>query len=218
LADPSGRFPADYGAFVRAWLSGRIRSADVQTEWAAQIERVLHAGIRATHIDSHQHLHALPGLADRTFELADRYRIPCVRVPVPPLPSPREGLRGGARAASGLVLRAAWTAARLKGGGRIRGGPRFLGFAEGGRLDHARLQRVLARMRPGTIYEIMCHPGFAPEDPEVRGWGYRHETELRALTSRSTRELIERRGIRLCSFGDLAGRAWAANATPASPR
>lgn len=205
IADPSGRFPDDYGAFVRAWLGGRIRPADVQDEWAAQIERVLQQGIRATHIDSHQHLHALPGLAERTFELAERYRIPFVRVPVPPLPSPREGLPGVGRTASGLVLRAAWTAARLTGVGRIRGGPRFLGFAEGGRLDHARLQRLLERMRPGAPYELMCHPGFAPEDPEVRGWGYRHEGELRALTAPPIRELIARRRILLCSFRELAG-------------
>lgn len=205
LAGPSGRFPGDHGAFVRAWVGGRIRPADVQDEWAAQIERVLQQGIRPTHLDSHQHLHALPGLAERTFELAERYRIRFVRVPVPPLPGSREGLRGIARAASGLVLRAAWTSARLKGGGRIRGGIPFLGFAEGGRLSVERLQRLLKRMRPGATYELMCHPGFAPEDVEVRGWGYRHEEELVALTALSTRELAARRGIRLCGFMDLAG-------------
>jgi predicted glycoside hydrolase/deacetylase ChbG (UPF0249 family) len=204
LAGATGRFPDDHGSFVREWLSGRIRPTDVQAEWAAQIERVLQQGLRVTHLDSHQHIHALPGLAERTFALADRYRIPFVRVPVERHPPPPEGPRGLGRMLSGLVLRGAWTTARLAGRGRVRGGLRFLGFAEGGRLDLVRLKRLLARLRPGAAYELMCHPGFTPEAPEVRRWHYRHADELLALTHPAVRELVESRGIRLCRFTDLA--------------
>lgn len=204
LTGTSGRFPEGYGEFVRAWLGGGIRPADVQAEWAAQIERVLQQGIRVSHLDSHQHLHALPGLAERVFALADRYQIPFVRVPVEShLPAP-EGLGGIGRTVSGLVLRGAWAAACLTGCGRVRGRLRFLGFAEGGRLNLARLQRLLARLRPGGDYELMCHPGFTPVEPEVLRWDYRHEAEVFALTRPAVREFVRGRGIRLCRFLDIA--------------
>ena len=88
LAGDDGRFPESAGAFLRRWLKGSIRRADVQAEWSAQIERVLDHGIRVTHLDSHQHVHILPGLADLSLKLAARYTIPFVRVPV-------EDLRAG---------------------------------------------------------------------------------------------------------------------------
>ena len=208
---PSGRFPDGYGAFVHAWLAGRIRPAAVHAEWSAQIERVLGAGIQVSHLDSHQHLHALPGLAERAFELAQRYRIPFVRVPLErPLPRP-EGAAGLVRALSALVLRGAWTAARVAGGWRVRGraarrrprGLRFLGFSEGGKLDLDRLLKLLARIGSAGDYELMCHPGFTPAEPEVRRWNYRHESEVLALTHPAVRATLVRRGIRLCRFADL---------------
>ena len=82
LTGTDGRFPPGAGAFTLGWLTGRIRRADVEAEWSAQIERVLASGIRPSHLDSHQHVHVLPGLLDLARELAARYGIPFVRVPV----------------------------------------------------------------------------------------------------------------------------------------
>ncbi len=76
LTGNDGRFPESAGAFLRRWLTGSIRQADVQAEWSAQIERILAQGIRVTHLDSHQHVHCLPGLADLSQCLAKRYQHP----------------------------------------------------------------------------------------------------------------------------------------------
>ncbi|RPJ72470.1 MAG: ChbG/HpnK family deacetylase, partial [Desulfobacteraceae bacterium] len=82
LPGPDGRLPASAGAFLRRWAAGGIRRDDIRAECAAQIERVLNQGLRVTHLDSHQHVHALPRLADLCLDLAARYGIPFVRVPV----------------------------------------------------------------------------------------------------------------------------------------
>jgi predicted glycoside hydrolase/deacetylase ChbG (UPF0249 family) len=101
-------------------------------------------------------------------------------------------------------LRASWTLARLVSAGRSEHGPlRFLGFHDGGRLDRERLRRLLASLRPGRAYELMCHPGFTPEEWDVKSWQYRHEEELQALTDPSIRSEIAASGIQLCSFKDL---------------
>jgi predicted glycoside hydrolase/deacetylase ChbG (UPF0249 family) len=205
LTGDDGRFPASAGAFLQHWLTGRIRRADVQAEWSAQIERVLDHGIRVTHLDSHQHVHILPGLADLSLRLATRYNIPFVRVPVEDLRGDRwPSLHGINRMFGAAVLRASWTLARLTGAKEAKYRPlRFLGFQDGGRLDDLCLQRLLRALRPGRAYELMCHPGLTPDEPDVKRWQYGHEKELQALTSPAIRSEIAARGIQLCRFKDL---------------
>jgi predicted glycoside hydrolase/deacetylase ChbG (UPF0249 family) len=205
LTGDDGRFPAGAGAFLRRWLTGRIRRADVQAEWSAQIERVLDHGIRVTHLDSHQHVHILPGLADLSLQLAARYNIPFVRVPVEELRGDRWPSRHGInRMLGATALRVSWTLAHLAGARAVKHRPlRFLGFQDGGRLDDLRLRRLLRALRPGRAYELMCHPGLTPDEPDVKRWQYGHENELQALTNPAIRSEIAARGIQLCNFKDL---------------
>jgi len=205
LTGDDGRFPASAGAFLRRWLTGRIRRADVQAEWSAQIERVLDHGIRVTHLDSHQHVHILPGLADLSLQLAARYNIPFVRVPVEDLRGDRRpSLHGINRMLGATTLRASWVLSRLAGSRAAKHRPlRFVGFQAGGRLDELRLQRLLRALRPGRAYELMCHPGLTPDEPDVKRWQYGHEKELQALTSSAIRSEIAARGIQMCNFKDL---------------
>jgi predicted glycoside hydrolase/deacetylase ChbG (UPF0249 family) len=205
LAGDGGRFPATVGALVRRYLLRRIRLADIEAELRAQIERVLDHGLRPTHLDSHQHVHALPGIAPLVLRLSVRYGIPFVRVPVEELRIDRPlGVHGIFRLSGVTVLWTSWTMARLGGGLAARGRSlRFLGFSEGGRLDHVRLRRLLHALQPGQAYELMCHPGFTPDEPDIRQWNYRHEQELQALTSASIRSEIATRGIQLCNYKNL---------------
>lgn len=205
LAGPDGRLPASAGAFLLRWAAGGFRREELRAECTAQIERVLGRGLRVTHLDSHQHVHALPGVAELCLDLAARYGIPFVRVPVEQTameapPGRHELKRIGGAAALGIT----WALARLAGARPPEGrGLRFIGFLDGGRLNRGRLDRLLRRLRPGGPYELMCHPGFAPEEAEIRRWGYRHEEELHALADPALRTALPGRGIRLCRFADL---------------
>lgn len=205
LVVDDGRFPASAAAFLRRWLTKSIRMEDVQAEWSAQIERVLDHGIRVTHLDSHQHVHILPGLADLTLRLAAHYNIPFVRVPVEPLQLDQwPGQHGISRMMGAMALWMSWTLTRLAGAGKTQYQPPcFLGFQDGGRLDDHRLQRMLRTLRPGRTYELMCHPGLSPNEPDVQRWAYGHEMELRTLTSSSIQSEITARRIQLCSFAEL---------------
>jgi predicted glycoside hydrolase/deacetylase ChbG (UPF0249 family) len=205
LTGDDGRFPRSIGVFLRRYLTGRLRLADIQAELSAQIERVLEHGLRVTHLDSHQHVHAVPGIAELTLQLSARYGIPFVRVPVEELHIDRPlGFHAMFRLAGAMALRTCGAIVRISGSG-AESPPRlhFLGFTEGGRLNRARLHRILRALRPQRAYELMCHPGFPPDEPEVKRWRYRHEQELQALTSGQIRSEAVFRGIRLCSFKDL---------------
>jgi len=205
LAGDDGRLPPSVGVFLRRCLTGAIRMADIQAELSAQIERVLDHGLRPTHLDSHQHVHALPGIVQLVLRLSGRYRIPFVRVPTEevhidwPL-----SVHAVLRWTGAMALRTSWTMARLSGARPAKPERlRFLGFTEGGRLTQTRLHQLLRTLRPGRIYELMCHPGFAPHEPDLQRWNYHHEQELRALTSAFIRSEIAARGIRLISFSSL---------------
>ncbi|MFO7709507.1 MAG: ChbG/HpnK family deacetylase [Desulfobacterales bacterium] len=205
LAGPDGRFPASAGLLLRRYLAGGIKLADVRSEWSAQIERVLGRGVSVTHLDSHQHVHVLPGIAEVCMDLAARYGIPFVRVPCERLgmdqPPSLYGLKRLLEAAS---LGAFWKIARLAGVAQANHPPlQFLGFRDGGRLNLERLRRLTAELQPGGSYELMCHPGLSPEEPDIRSWGYDHEGELLALSRPSLRAELTARGIRLCRFADL---------------
>jgi len=206
LIGDDGRFPLGIGVFLRRYLAGSIRMADIRAELSAQIERVLDHGLRVTHLDSHQHVHAVPGIAELTFQLSARYGIPFVRVPVEDLHMDRPlRFHGFSRLAGAMALRACWTMVRFSGSGAARSPRlRFLGFTEGGRLNHARLHRILQALQPDRTYELMCHPGFTPDEPDVKRWNYHHEQELQALTHGLIRSEVVSRGIHLCSFKDLA--------------
>jgi len=60
-------------------LSALERHA-VAEEWRAQIQRVVHAGIAPTHLDSHHHIHTAWPLGTITLDLAREFGIPCVRL------------------------------------------------------------------------------------------------------------------------------------------
>jgi predicted glycoside hydrolase/deacetylase ChbG (UPF0249 family) len=205
LSGTDGRFPSSASTLACYWLTGRIRKADVRAEWAAQIERVLEHGIRVSHLDSHQHVHVLPGLYGLILDLAAHYDIAFVRVPVENIRADwPPSLHGMTRLMGSTILRVLCMIGRRAGAEPAkRRSLRFLGFQDGGRLDQLRLRCLLDRLRPGGVYELMCHPGFTPDEPGVQSWAYRHEVELRALTSPSIRSELAARGIRLCNFKDL---------------
>ena len=152
LSGDDGRFPAGACAFLRRWLTGRIRRADVQAEWSAQIERVLdHGSGRRTWTATS--MCTSSGLADLSLHLAARYNIPSVRVPVEDLRGDRRpSLNGIDRMFGATALRASWVLARLTGAKTAKCRPlRFLGFQDGGRMDDLRLRRLSAPLAgPGV--------------------------------------------------------------------
>lgn len=110
-----------------------ISRADIQAEWSAQIERIMACGIRVTHLDSHQHLHALPGIARLTVTLARYYHIPFVRVPIEDRVLPRSlSLHDLFRSTQSMVLRGSclFSGLNRRSAGEFSP-PRFLGFQEG---------------------------------------------------------------------------------------
>ena len=205
LVDGGGRFAASWGVFVRRYLGGRVRLAEVEREFRAQIDRVLATGLELSHLDSHQHLHMLPGMLRVVVRLASEYGIGAVRCP-----RQRRG-QGAPRGAVGAIRRQVeLTALRAlcrlgRGSLEVNGlltADDFRGFTEAGHWRPESLAQTINDLDPG-LTEIGCHPGADDSVEAELGWDYGWEQELAALTSPEVAAAISHSGVRLTNYRSL---------------
>ena len=163
-------------------------------EMRAQIEKIVSAGIRPTHLDSHKHTHILPEVFAAVIRLAQEFQIPFVRLP----------LDWTTRYAGRLftVADAPYRRAAQRRGIRLT--DHFLGYRLTGTLDEASLLSALEGLGEGTT-EFMCHPGFLSGELQVASTRLKESRvrELEALTSPRVRAFMDARSIRLASFGTV---------------
>jgi len=209
LSDPTLCFPLMYGdslpasytSFIRHLLSRRGAVAAAKVEIEKQFECAMASGLRFTHVDSHQHLHVLPGIMEHVLKLASETDVGVVRCPLE-IGGPGPGIltpRGIQIAILSLLSR---RARKLILDSGLRTSDHFWGLGVSGNLNAVHLSRILDRLRPG-VNELMCHPGFADEVTKARyGWGYKWEDETSALTDTSIMAKLSESGVQLASFAD----------------
>lgn len=200
LLEAGGRFP-DRLTTLAGRYYGRTLSLDqVKAEFRAQLLAFRRAGLTPTHVDTHKHVHCLPGVLDALAEAAVEAGVDKVRLP----------LERGARAA-GLQAAAKrnlirWLCRdarqRLRSHG-LRSTDHFAGIGHSGVLNSAALGSILHDVEAG-VTEVMCHPGYS--DAAALEFSRRppdREGELRALTDPATRAVVEAGGIELISYREL---------------
>ncbi|SMD06232.1 ChbG/HpnK family deacetylase [Sporomusa malonica] len=207
LVDQEGMFCSKYPVFLRKFCSASVRLDDVRRELAAQVQKVLAAGIQVTHLDSHQHMHIVPGIIDVVVDIAREFNIPAIRIPAEPLlffggfiPS-----TGRVIGRSGLSILA--SLARLKARrARLAVTDHFYGMLAGGSMEELFLLNIINSLPNGTT-EIMVHPGqddtiLTPVFP----WDYHWQKELAAVTSPRVADCLKQRKIELVSFAGVNNR------------
>ncbi|MBI2064481.1 MAG: ChbG/HpnK family deacetylase [Candidatus Yanofskybacteria bacterium] len=178
-------FPKDHRVFFFKYILGLIRKNDIEKELEAQINKCLKAQINLRFINSHQHLHLLPGIMDIIISLAKKYEIPYIRIVNEPL-----NTAGGPLRKAQLVFLNFLSGIAKKM--IIRSGLRcndfFVGFINAGNLSEKDIESVkeLSDKYPDRIIELGCHPGFENEELKMQynNWGnYNWRKELRLLSS-----------------------------------
>jgi len=201
LVDADGKFAPHATELAKRCFRGAIELGDVRKELDAQIRRVLAHGLRPTHLDGHQHVHVLPGVARVVAELAHEHGIRAVRVPTErPRGYMLKDLGNLKRLAEQIALGAFGALSPLR---HLRRVDRFVGFYFGGRLNEQNLRIVLERLPAGRTVELMCHPGLEDPRSQYGHWGYAWAEETAALTSPTIRKLIGAHGVRLIGYRDV---------------
>jgi chitin disaccharide deacetylase len=189
-------FPMTVGKLVPAVLMGRIAIYDAL---AAQVRRILDAGIAPTHLDTHKHTHLLPQVLEAVARVSEEFRIPWVRRPFD-----FRGQPGGIGWKNSLMhLRAGGFEKTLAKHG-CRSTDWFAGFRMTGNYDAAMLASVIRALPEGST-EFMCHPGVLGSELQNAGTRLKksRQYELAALTSVEAKNAIAEAGVRLSRYTEL---------------
>ena len=181
------------------------RNITVLEELRAQVLRILEAGIRPTHLDTHKHTHLAPPVLKAVARLGEEFGIPWVRRPFDfPLsavgnraPSPRQWTSRGL----GLLRRRFH---RVLESHRCRTTDYFAGFQITGRFRTRELVDLIHVLPDGTT-ELMCHPGKCGEALRQARTRLKEsrEAELHALIAAEVRHAVEAGGVELVNFRQL---------------
>ena len=176
-----------------AYLPGALLTGSVklESELRAQIEKVIAAGLRPTHLDTHKHTHLLPQVFRAVVRLAAEFEIPYVRLPL----DPTVRIAGLAPTNATSIYKS--LARRCS----VSFTDNFLGFHLTGRLTEVALLQALAKL-PAGVTEFMCHPGLLTEELAAAPTRLKEsrQRELEALVSPRVREFIRESAIQLRPF------------------
>ena len=202
LLAPRRALPAGVPALLAAIAAGQIRIYD---ELAAQVRKILAAGIAPTHLDTHKHTHLAPPVLDAVARLSEEFEIAWVRRP---FDLPITAARGRAPRLKHMVagslgfLRDRFQ--RVLAGRHCRSTDHFAGFQLTGRFRTAELTQLIAELPDGST-ELMCHPGRLREPLRHAATRLKEsrEQELLALTAPEARQALAQAGVRLVNYMEL---------------
>lgn len=197
----TGQFLPTLSAFLPRLLTGRIRTAEIEAEAAAQFALLQGRGVLLTHFDAHKHTHMFPAVLRPLLRAARAAGIRAVRHPFEPEWALRASIGAPlARIAELTVLRRLAPRSR-----RILESEGFattdgtIAMASTGSLTAEGLRALLEKIPDGD-WELVTHPGYNDADLD------RVRTRLRASREAERRALSAIRGvagIELVSFTAL---------------
>jgi hopanoid biosynthesis associated protein HpnK len=214
LADKKGLFSGGPEQLLLSMARRKLKLADVEREWDAQISKVSASGITPTHLDGHKHVHMLPGLFPIALKLAKKHSIPAIRIALEAStlraalsgkysPSTSTEFKQGVQA-RGLKLLAR-DAHKLADQAGIEAADYFCGISQTGVMTHFGVMNLLENLPEGTT-ELMCHPGYFDKDLAQSPTRLQDSrvTELEILTDSAVRKSVASHGIRLINYSQIA--------------
>ncbi|AJQ27712.1 ChbG/HpnK family deacetylase [Pelosinus fermentans] len=204
LVNNEGCLSLHYPEFFRRYCLGKIKLNDIHKELTAQVQKVMDSGIAVTHLDSHQHMHIVPGIIDVTIDIAKSFDIKKIRIPAEPFSFlggyPFQTARIIAR--GGLTFLAEIARRKIQKQGFVAP-EHFFGMLAGGNMHEEYLLRILTSLPEGTS-EIMIHPGTNDSIlQKMYNWNYHWQAELNSVTSSKISQHIIDHHIQLISFREL---------------
>ncbi len=203
LVGSEGDFLPDHTALLKRYLKGGVNLEEVRRELAAQLQKIEATGIPISHVDSHQHMHTLPGIIDIVLDLAARAGIRAVRTPRTPLFAGAFGGLGQLVGRLGLSTLARLAACKAHRRGLLTP-DNFAGIVAGEAVSEGELLHLIAHLPQGTT-EVMMHPGMKNDVlQEDSGWQHDFEAELAAILSPRVGEVLRKAEVEPVNFRHLS--------------
>ncbi len=202
LVDETGHFYDNHGIFVKRYFAGKVSKEDIRRELFAQVRKMEKTGLALTHIDSHQHMHMLPGVIDIALDAAQAIGLSATRISKSPLFTGFSGNPAQLIGRAGL-----WTLSSLAKqhakARHFRTPDHFAGIVAGEAVTERHLREIIENLQKGTT-EIMMHPG-TDNDILIKetAWNHDFEAEFAAMTSETIAGILEKAGIETVSYREL---------------
>ena len=195
VADPGRALPRT----VRALGLHLVRGDWVEREFEAQVEWILAAGLRPSHLDTHKHTHLAPPVLKALCRIARKYAIPWVRRPFDLPLTAAAPLKTRAVNAGLQSMRGPFDRVLRRYGCRTT--DYFAGFQLTGRFRAGELAELI-RQLPDGLTEFMCHPGHCTEELRAATTRLKESRaeELAALVSGEVRRAVEEAGVELVNY------------------
>ena len=206
LVTEEGIFHGDYVKFLKRYLSGKISLDEVRAELAAQLEKIQRAGLHLTHVDSHQHLHHVPGIVKIVLDLAESAGIRSMRVANAKLFDGELDSIGKFVGRLGLssLAKFAICQARKK---NFTMPEHFAGIVAGESVSENFMIKLIEHLQDGTT-EVMLHPGTDNKIlQDFCEWEHDFEEELAAVTSPKVLNLLAEKNISAVNFSALEAKS-----------
>ncbi len=197
----SSKFYKNHNRFFKDIFLGETDLGSLRKELKAQLELLKTAGLKITHINSHEHIHMIPEILNIFISLAREFNIPALRYPRRDRPMRLFNIRDLYKK-SILSYFSAKTAGLFKSSGLLYT-DHFLGLLDAGKLKEDILIEMLGGLKDG-VTELVCHPGFlSAEVVDDYKWHKNCEEELFVLTDSRVKNAIKNNEIRLITYGEL---------------
>jgi predicted glycoside hydrolase/deacetylase ChbG (UPF0249 family) len=195
--DPERALPLTVADLLKALAARRI---DVYAELSAQVRRIVEAGVRPTHLDTHKHTHLAPPVLDAVARIAAESGIRWVRRPFDfPLTAAAVPWTKRLTSRALTVVRRRFHRVLEQHG--CRSTDHFAGFQITGRFRTAELA-ALIEVLPEGLTELMTHPGYCTDELRAARTRLKESRrhELDALTAPETRAALARCGVELANY------------------
>lgn len=212
LLGPDGKtFRPSLVDFLQALLRGKISEQEIEREALAQIQKLQHAGIDITHIDTHKHTHLFPPVCRALLKTAEQNFIHAIRHPFEQSWSLALGHGKRIRRLQVKLLRSLKT--KFEQQPQIRSGSVLstngtIGISATGNLYRETLREILQAMPSEGTFELVCHPGYNDRDLDRITTRLRthREIERNALLAEVPALALHPNAPQLIHYGELMPR------------
>ena len=197
LVDRQSRFPKSYDSFFGKYFASLVNKDEIYEEFKKQIVTIKNEGFTIAHIDSHQHIHMVPGILKVVIKLMKEFGIEYIRFPLERM-SKRVDVAGLIRQL--MLLPVCSMSRRLLDTPGIKHNDRFIGYTRALRLRGEDLTDAISDLKDG-LTELGCHPGYFTERvKESYPWYKNCEEELKILCDKNFVDKIKKSSIELVSY------------------
>ncbi len=178
----------------------------LETEIRAQFEAFHQTGFALDHVNAHNHMHFHPTVLQLILKVGQEYGLKAIRLPnEPPIRSWKAARKSlGSRLSSWIFLYP-WMSImkRLLRQARVLHNDYLFGMADSGSMTLDLALRFLRHL-PAGVTEFCFHPATQRSVEIDRTMPlYRHQDELKALTSELLAASLREAGVQRISFSDL---------------